>query len=168
MPIDDMDRTISSEARPLCVFFGIVWVLIFGGVLVLGFVFENAFFTYLGLGAAILGLALFFWLFIKSSLVAKITSEGLYLRLFKGNCIVPFTNIKSVSGGWIGPFCFPHESLVNVEFHKQTVLGTRIKFVPAIDLDSYSNTYKPFRFKRQQNIVVYELQKLIDQNKVVA
>ena len=168
MPVHHMNRTISSEARPLCVFIGIVWVLIFGGVFVLGFIFENAFFTYLGLGAAILGLALFSWLFVKSSLVAKITSDGLNLGLFKRNCIVPFTNIKSLSGGWIGPFCFPHESLVYVEFHKKTILGTRIKFIPAIDLDSYSNSYKPLRFKRQQNIVVYELQKLIDQNKEIA
>ena len=58
--------------------------------------------------------------------------------------------------------------IVNIEFYKPTIFGARIKFIPAIDLDSYSNTYIPLSFKRKQNVVVYELQKLIGQNKLIA
>jgi hypothetical protein len=163
-----MDKKISSEARLLCVFLGVVWVSIFGVLFVLGFIFENLFFTYVGLIAAILGACIFIWLFVRSSVIAKITPQGLYLGFFKKNCLVPYSNIKSISGGWVGPFCFPHEIFVKVQFYKSTIFGSRIKFIPAIDLDSYASAYIPLSFKRKQNVVVNELQNIIDHNELIA
>jgi hypothetical protein len=160
-----MNKTISTEAMVLGVFFGLVQILIVGALTTWAYLCNNFILAKIGLIILILLVVFLVLSIVRQSVSIKITEGGLLIKHFRKSEIINFDNIHEVSGGWVGPFRLPTDNVVKIKFKKPTKFGYSIKFIPAIDLDAIANAWRPIEFEGQRNYIIKEIEALIEKAK---